>query len=280
MKEHELRKAVRENYAKLAARKECCSPSTENWSQELSKRVGYSEKELKDVPEGSNLGLGCGNPVALASIKKGEYVLDLGSGAGFDCFLAAKKVGRKGKVIGVDMTPEMLERARENAKKGNFSNVEFRLGEIENLPLADSIVDLVISNCVINLSPEKKRVFQEAFRVLKPGGRIIVSDMVLLRPLPDFVRNSLKSYVDCLGGAVLKEEYIATMQEAGFRNISVLNEAKYPTDSIDLDDPTAAMILKELSISKKQALDMMKQLIHIESIGISAHKPTVNAKTA
>ena len=198
MEEAKVKKIVREGYAKVAKNKgsSCCAPTscgcnTPDMSEEISKRIGYSEEEISSVPEGANLGLGCGNPVALASLKKAETVLDLGSGAGFDCFLAANKVGKNGKVIGVDMTPEMIDKARENARKGKHGNVEFRLGEIENLPVADSIVDVVISNCVINLSPNKKRVFEEAFRVLKPNGRLMVSDIVLLKELPPMIRKNV-----------------------------------------------------------------------------------------
>ncbi len=155
--------------------------------------MGYTDKELQSIPEGANLSLGCGNPVALASLKEGETVIDLGSGAGIDCFLAAKKVGEKGKVIGVDMTPEMIDKARENAEKDNYKNVEFRLGEIENLPVADNTADVIISNCVINLSPNKKRVFEEAFRALKAGGRLMVSDIVLLKDLPEVAKEESAS---------------------------------------------------------------------------------------
>ncbi|MFC2071348.1 arsenite methyltransferase [Chloroflexota bacterium] len=179
MKESDVKKIVRAGYAEIAKKgSSCCScgPSccdSTDIAEEVSKQIGYSEKDLQAVPEGANLGLGCGNPIAHASLKEGETVLDLGSGAGFDCFLAAQKVGKNGRVIGVDMTPEMLERARENARKGDYANVEFRLGEIENLPVADNTVDVVISNCVINLSPDKQRVFNEVCRVLKPlGSRI------------------------------------------------------------------------------------------------------------
>src|SRR5512136_2921012 len=181
MQEQEIKKAVRQRYARAATQgggcgcggvpaSSCCGST--DVAQNISKAVGYSDEDIGAVPEGANLGLGCGNPVALASLKEGEVVLDLGSGAGIDCFIAANKVGKNGRAIGVDMTPEMLEKARENAKKSGYDNVEFRLGEIENLPVADNYVDVIISNCVINLSPEKPRAFKEAFRVLKPGGRI------------------------------------------------------------------------------------------------------------
>jgi len=180
MKKNEIRKTVRESYAKVAKRGSCCAPQQSccgtDTAEAVGKRIGYSKEELKTVPEGSNLGLGCGNPVALASLKEGETVLDLGSGAGFDCFLAAKKVGKTGKIIGVDMTPEMIEKARENAEKGDFTNVEFRLGEIEHLPAADNSVDAVISNCVVNLSVDKKQVFREALRVLKKDGAFAFLD--------------------------------------------------------------------------------------------------------
>ena len=204
MKGDSVRKAVRKRYGSIAKGKQsgCCSSSCCNTitPEEISKKIGYSDEDVNSIPEGANLGLGCGNPVALASLKEGEAVLDLGSGAGFDSFLASRRVGPKGRVIGVDMTPEMLERARKNARNGGFENVEFRLGEIENLPVADNSIDVVISNCVINLSPEKGRVFREAHRVLRPGGRIMVSDIVLLAPLPAFLK-STASLVACVGGA-------------------------------------------------------------------------------
>ena len=227
MKKTEIKKNVRERYGSIArqsgagccgtaagAGAGCCAAGSRE--QLISKKIGYRDEDLAGVPEGANLGLGCGNPVALASLQGGEVVLDLGSGAGFDCFLAAARVGKKGKVIGVDMTPDMLDKARENARKGNYANVEFRLGEIENLPLADNSVDVIISNCVINLSPDKPRVFREAFRVLKPGGRLMVSDIVILKPLPSEVKDSVEAYVGCVAGAMAKADYLRTVRKAGF----------------------------------------------------------------
>ena len=226
----DIKQVVREEYAKIAVQSGscCCSASSccgnDNSAQVMSKAIGYSDDEMNTVPEGANLGLGCGNPVAIASLKEGEIVLDLGSGAGFDCFLAANAVGNEGKVIGVDMTPEMIARARENADKGGYTNVEFRLGEIENLPVADSSVDVIISNCVVNLSPEKSRVFAETFRVLKPGGRVMVSDIVLLKALPNEVLESVEAYVSCIAGAALKDKYIEAMKTAGFKDIEIMGE--------------------------------------------------------
>jgi len=212
---------------------------------------------MSAVPEGANLGLGCGNPVAIASLKEGETVLDLGSGGGFDCFLAANAVGPKGKVIGVDMTPEMIALARENAEKGGYENVEFRLGEIENLPVADSSVDIIISNCVINLSPEKKKVFAEAFRALKPGGRIMVSDIVLLKELPDEIRNSVEAYISCIAGATLKDEYIGHIKAAGLEDIEIMGETsiliEYQSCACaegELDNP-ANILLADSAVSMK-----------------------------
>ncbi|MGB9940887.1 arsenite methyltransferase, partial [Methanosarcina sp.] len=189
---------------------------------DLSKSIGYSENDLKAAPD-ANLGLGCGNPTAFAEIKPGDVVLDLGSGAGFDCFLAAEKVGSSGKVIGVDMTPEMLEKAKANALKYGYSNVEFRSGDIEVLPVEDKSVNIIISNCVVNLAPHKEKVFREAFRVLKPGGRMYLSDMVLLAELPEDLKNDKDLLAGCVAGALLKEEYLRLLKEAGF-SIEILNE--------------------------------------------------------
>jgi len=275
MKEEEIKKVVREGYGKIAQKGgSCCAPAnsccgSQGRAQDISKRIGYSDEELKVVPEGANLGLGCGNPIALASLKPGEVVLDLGSGAGFDCFLAANQVGKNGKVIGVDMTPEMLDRARENVRKGNFENVEFRLGEIENLPVADNHVDIIISNCVINLAPDKKRVFREGFRVLKPGGRLMVSDIVLLEELPEEIRNSIGAYLGCVAGAVTKSDYIQAIQAAGFQGIKVIEEVTFPTELL-ANDPTAREIVKNLNLPRAKAKDLARSVV---SMKVSAVKP-------
>ncbi len=241
MKDKNIKKIVKEGYAKIAkANSSCCAGSSccsgTNSAETISKNVGYKDNELASVPEGANLGLGCGNPVALASLKEGETVLDLGAGAGFDCFLAANKVGSKGEVIGIDMTPEMIEKAKANAKKGGYSNVEFRLGEIENLPVEDNSIDIIISNCVINLSPDKERVFMEAFRVLKTGGRLMVSDLVLEKDWPKAVKDSVEAYVGCLAGASLKKDYLDAIKKAGFTNIKVVGETFYPVEAMAKDD--------------------------------------------
>jgi arsenite methyltransferase len=234
MREEEIKKAVRDRYADIVTKSgKCCLPSAsccggDQTVETISRDIGYRTEDLEAVPEGANLGLGCGNPVALASLREGETVVDLGAGAGFDCFLAAREVGKNGRVIGVDMTPAMLDKARENAKKGGYGNVEFRLGEIENLPVADNTADIIISNCVINLSPDKRRVFQEAFRVLKPGGRLMVSDIVLLKELPEALKESIDAYVGCVAGAVMKDDYLDAMGKAGFQEVRIIGETLFP----------------------------------------------------
>jgi SAM-dependent methyltransferase len=240
MKEEKIRKHVRDRYAGIARKGgSCCAPEASCCAgatpDMTGQSIGYSREELKAAPEGANLGLGCGNPTALASLREGETVLDLGSGAGFDCFLAARAVGPSGRVIGVDMTPEMLEKARGNARKGDYGNVEFRLGEIENLPAADNSVDAVISNCVINLSTAKDRVFAEAFRVLRPGGRVMISDLVLSRDLPEAVGRSIAAYAGCIAGAMRKDDYLRLVEKAGFREVRVVRENRYefPLDEAD-----------------------------------------------
>ena len=268
----ERRSAVRDRYARAATMEEsCCGPSdcsppaaatggTANaapvTADELSCAVGYDEAELASVPEGANLGLGCGNPVALASLSPGETVLDLGSGAGIDCFLASERVGPEGAVIGVDMTPEMLERARQNARKGGFTNVEFRLGEIEALPVADGAVDVVISNCVLNLSGARPRVLAEAMRVLKPGGRIMISDLVSERPVPDFVAASKESLVGCL--PVLIREYEEDLVAAGFAEVSVAPRQRYPANV--LADPQVQAVIRRDPAREREVRDFVESI--------------------
>ena len=234
MQKDEIRQFVRENYGRVAQSDATgcgCSPSTccgdtaasppKQRPAQRSSRMGYSEEEIAVVPEGADMGLGCGNPQAIAALKPGETVLDLGSGGGFDCFLAANQVGPMGKVIGVDMTPEMIHKARENARKGGYENVEFRLGEIEHLPVADASVDVVLSNCVINLSPDKPSVYQEAFRVLKPGGRLAISDTVATAELPEEARKDLALYCGCIAGAAKIADLKRILSEAGFEDIQI-----------------------------------------------------------
>ena len=222
-----IRKAVRDEYGKIGAADGvgtgCCTSSCgSSGPRESSRRLGYSEAEVSDVPEGADLGLGCGNPQTIASLRPGETVLDLGSGGGFDCFLAARQVGKTGHVIGVDMTSEMVTRARENGVKAGTKNVEFRLGEIEHLPAADRSVDVIMSNCVINLSPDKAAVYREAFRVLKPRGRLAISDIVATVKLPEEVRNDMQAYTGCVAGAAEIGALEAIMADAGFEEIRIL----------------------------------------------------------
>ena len=225
----EIRSKVRERYAGIASAKNtgcgcsassCCSPKAPSTRAQSSK-LGYSKSDLDAVPEGANMGLGCGNPRAIAMLKKGEVVVDLGAGGGFDCFLAARQVGRRGKVIGVDMTPEMVGRARENARKGGDVNVEFRLGEIEHMPVADNTADVILSNCVINLSPDKPQVYREAWRVLKPGGRLAISDVVAVRKIPSAVKRDFDKHSGCVSGAATVAELKRILRSAGFRDIIV-----------------------------------------------------------
>jgi arsenite methyltransferase len=280
MKEEEIKKYVRDRYADVATKgASCCQIAGccggGGGFESISKKVGYSDEELKSAPEGANLGLGCGNPLALASLREGETVLDLGSGGGFDCFLAAKQVGTTGKVIGVDMTPEMLERARDNARKGDYENVEFRLGEIENLPVADNQVDIVISNCVINLSPEKERVFQEAFRALKPGGRLMVSDIVLRKDLPEEIRDSISAYTACVAGATRKERYLEAIRAAGFEGVQILQETVFPVE-IATTDPAVKEIVKTLGPEEE-----LRELAgSVASVKVFARKPIHTGRQA
>jgi arsenite methyltransferase len=272
MKDIELKNAVKESYSRVAKNSgSCCSSGCcgSVKPQQISKKVGYTEEQIGAVPAGSNLGLGCGNPIAFASLKEGETVLDLGSGAGFDCFLASKIVGPRGKVIGVDMTAEMVERAEANADRGSYSNVEFRLGEIEAMPVEDNTIDVIISNCVINLVPDKMKAFQEAYRVLKPGGRLMVSDIVLSKGLPEFVKQSIKAYVGCIAGALQKDKYLDVIRSAGFKDVSVMQESVFPLDCMT-NDPTGQAILKSLDGS---AEEIKKVEGCISSIKVSGIKP-------
>lgn len=279
MKDDKIKQIVRESYGRIAkGQGSCCRPAKASSSrgdlvQDVSKKIGYGEEDLKSVPEGANLGLGCGNPVALASLREGETVLDLGSGAGFDCFLAAGKVGGKGKVIGVDMTSEMIEKAKENAEKGNYKNVEFRLGEIENLPVADNSVDVIISNCVVNLVPDKTRVFRETFRVLKPGGRLMISDVVLLKELPESLKRSIEAYIGCLSGAIMRDEYLEAIKTAGFQDARILEETSFPIEHV-AGDPIVEAILENLKVSSGEGKEIANS---IASIKVYGAKPNVTA---
>jgi SAM-dependent methyltransferase len=243
MENEKIKEFVKKRYSEIAQSKQscgcsssCCGPS----NTDIAKEIGYSEQDLENLPESAILGLGCGNPVALAHLRKGETVLDLGSGGGIDVFLASKKVGKNGKVIGVDMTEEMLERAKTSASKHGYKNVEFRLGEIENLPIENNSIDTIISNCVINLSADKFKVFQEAFRVLKSNGKLMVSDIVTKGDLPDYIRKSFDAWAGCIAGALEKNEYLDAIKKAGFKNIEVISENNY---SIDVSDNLAGKIL-------------------------------------
>jgi SAM-dependent methyltransferase len=278
MNDKKTKRIVRERYAHIATQdntsccdsiSSCCGPT--NQAETISKNIGYSEKEIQEAPKGANLGLGCGNPTALASFKKGEIVLDLGSGAGFDAFLAAQQVGPNGKVIGVDMTPEMIKKAQINAQKGGYKNVEFRRGEIEKLPAQNNSVDVIISNCVINLSPDKKEVFKEAFRVLKPGGRLMISDIVLKKELPDYIKESIEAYVGCISGAMLKSEYLDLIKEVGFQDVEIITETPFSTDLIT-NDPTAHTIIENLQIPLEQAKEAIGPILSINVKGLKPNK--------
>lgn len=264
MEEEKIRKIVREGYSNIAkAEKPNCGCSC---GENVSENIGYSRSDLDSVPKGANLGLGCGNPVALSNLKIGEIVVDLGSGGGLDCFLAAKKVGLEGKIIGIDMTAEMIDKARNNCKIGKYNNVEFRLGEIENLPVADNTVDVIISNCVINLSPDKKRVFKESYRILKPGGRLLISDIVLQNNLPELIKQSVQAYIGCVSGAELKTKYIGLIKKAGFNQVKIISQTYFPIKQM-LSSATSELL------NKKLKNDFLKLNDSVISVKIFAKKP-------
>jgi arsenite methyltransferase len=243
-----LRESVREGYTRVAM---TAGEASERASTQ-SRAVGYEQAQLDAVPAEANLGVGCGNPTAIDELREGEVVVDLGSGAGMDAFLAARAVGPTGRVIGVDMTDAMLERARANAATLGLANVEFRKGLIESLPLDDESVDVVLSNCVINLSPEKQRVWDEAYRVLRPGGRALVSDVVVEHELPPALLASTEALVGCVGGASLRPEYLATIERAGFREVEIVREACFG-DLVSLDDPRVQAVVEEIGLSREEA---------------------------
>jgi SAM-dependent methyltransferase len=227
MKNSEIKKIVKKRYSQIAKEGTNCCPTCGSCSYnatEQAKRIGYSEEEIGKIPKEAVMGLGCGNPTALADLREGETVLDLGAGAGIDVFLAANKVGPGGYVIGVDMTEEMIKNANKTAKKHGYKNVEFRVGEIENLPVEDNSVDAIISNCVINLSPDKLRTYQEAYRVLKPGGRVLISDLVTEGELPEKIRRSSDAWAGCIAGALEKRKYIEIIRKAGFRDVKIVSQ--------------------------------------------------------
>lgn len=234
-REKEIKEFVKDRYGKIASKADssCSSCGCTVDLIERAKSMGYSEQEIKNVPEAAIMSLGCGAPTAAAELKEGETVLDLGAGGGLDVFLAAQKVGAKGKVIGVDMTSAMVEKARANAKKANYQNVDFRVGEIENLPVENNSIDVIISNCVINLSPDKLATYKEAFRVLKPNGRILISDLVTEGKLPDEIRKSFAAWAECVAGAMEKQDYLNTIKQAGFKNVTIVTERNFSGAKMD-----------------------------------------------
>lgn len=238
----DVRDVVREKYGEIAeGRRSGCGCGCD-CGPDVLLTLGYTAEQKAALPEGADLGLGCGNPLAHAAVRPGETVLDLGSGAGVDCFLAARETGPDGRVVGVDMTPAMLAKARANAARGGYANVEFRLGEIEHLPVADGSVDCIISNCVVNLSPDKPQVFREALRALRPGGRMLLSDLVLTRPLTEEMRRDVALYVGCVAGAAMKDEYLGMIRDAGFADVEVMEERGY---AVGLDTLPAGGMQRE-----------------------------------
>ncbi|MEX2599688.1 MAG: arsenite methyltransferase [Dehalococcoidia bacterium] len=263
----DIKLLVRSAYAEVAKQTDASCCAVPNSSGSCAN--GYSEEELAALPEGADLGVGCGNPLALASAQPGQVVLDLGSGAGIDCFLAAKAVGPAGRVIGVDMTPEMVARARRNAENAGYANVEFRLGEIEALPVADATVDLAISNCVINLVPDQSRVFAEAFRVLKPGGRLIISDTLQTHPLPDAVLNTPAAKMACLSAAITPDDYLASVVRAGFRGAAIVKATPYPQE-MAFEESLEKKLIEDFGLSME---DIKAAANSMMSITVEAVKP-------
>jgi len=264
-----MKDIVKKIYGNIAKQeKKSCGPSCcSSNNSRVSESMGYTKEELNSLPEGTDLGLGCGNPIALASLKEGEIVVDLGSGAGIDVFLAAKRVGESGKVIGIDMTEEMLEKANSNAKKSGFNNVEFKLGDIEEIPLESNCADCIISNCVINLAQDKQKVFNEAFRILKQGGRIMVSDMVILKELPQNIKESAEMYAGCIAGALMKDDYIVKITKAGFKNINIIKEDPVRVTNYIGSDKAMSEIASKMS--KEEIRDIDEAIV---SVKISATK--------
>ena len=266
MSKGEIKQILKNAYGRFAQKqKDHGYYSSVSDIKEYTKSIGYSEEELALIPEEANLALSCGNPVALACLKKGDIVLDLGSGAGFDCFLAANIVGKSGKVIGIDMTPEMVERARKHAGKNKYRNVEFRLGEIEHLPVKNNSVDVIISNCVINLSFDKQRVFKETYRVLKPKGRIAISDIALKKELPKRIQLNIEAYINCVAGAIPVDEYAYILESSGFKDVRSMIKGTSIFDSPHLDDPLNKRITNSL-----EEVETLKD--YVVSIYMTGHK--------
>lgn len=272
--ESDLKRAVRDRYARAATQVTgCCEPSccagdeASATPADIGHSIGYSKADLQELPPDANLGLGCGNPTAIASLEEGQTVLDLGSGAGIDCFLASKQVGSKGSVIGVDMTPEMVEKARENARKGGYENVEFRLGEIEALPVADASVDVIVSNCVLNLSADKARVLTEAFRVLKPGGRMVISDLVSDKPIPTVLSGNIEAVAGCL--PTFRDTYLGQFRDAGFTDVRITDERPYPVGYVLGDSG----VREYISAHPDQAPELLEFAGSIAGAHFEATKP-------
>jgi len=274
MDTNSVKQSVINSYSSLAKTKKggllsslfaCCDPTKH--ANEIADNIGYSKEVLEAVPKDANLGVGCGNPSALTKINLGETVIDLGSGAGFDAFIVSKMVGNEGKVIGVDLSEDMLQLANKNAKKGNYENIEFVKGDIEALPLEDQIADHIISNCVINLSLNKDKVYSEAYRVLRQGGKLSVSDIVLEKELPDFVKNSLAGHVACVSGAEKLEDYLNYLKDAGFSDIKVESKSKFPLELM-LTDPQIMKIAKQMNfgLDSEEAKDIASRVTSVSII--------------